>query len=182
MRTRGRKLALASALWLVGCCACAATPETPALSAPNVVAITPRLVTSGQPPAQTLAALGSQGFQAVIYLAPPTVNDAVRDEAVIVGRQGLVYANIPIRFDGPTEQDYEAFAAMLGALAERKVLVHCQINMRASSLVFLYRAIALKDDPERAYDAVARIWSPDGAWKRFIVTMLRKHGVGFEPY
>ncbi len=179
---RSRKLVLASAVALAGCGASAATPDTPALSAPNVVAITQRLITSGQPPAQTLAALGSQGFQAVIYLAPPTVHDAVRDEAVIVGRQGLVYANIPISFDGPTERDYEAFAAVLGALADRKVLVHCQINMRASSLVFLYRVIALKENPEHAYDAVARIWSPDGVWKRFIVTMLRKHGVGFEPY
>jgi protein tyrosine phosphatase (PTP) superfamily phosphohydrolase (DUF442 family) len=179
---RSRELAAGLALLLAAGSACAATAEATALSAPNVVAITPRLVTSGQPPAKTLAALASQGFQAVIYLAPPTVHDAVRDEAVIVGRQGLVFANIPIRFDDPTERDYEAFAAMLGGLADRKVLVHCQINMRASSLVFLYRVIALKENPDHAYEAVARIWSPDGVWKRFIVTMLRKHGVGFEPY
>lgn len=67
--------------------------------APNVVIISPRLVTSGQPGAAALAALASQGFGAVIYLAPPTVPDAVRDEAGIVQRQGLGYVNIPTRFD-----------------------------------------------------------------------------------
>jgi len=37
------------------------------------------------------------------------VSDAVRDEAVIAGRQGLVFVNIPIRFDAPTEQDFEPY-------------------------------------------------------------------------
>lgn len=151
-------------------------------AAPNIVEVSPRLVTSGQPTAEALAGLRAQGFDAVVYLAPPTVSDAVRDEAFIVGRQGLVFANIPIRFDAPTEQDFEVFAAVLKGLADRRVLVHCQINLRASSMVFLYRVIAAKEDPARAYEAVAAVWSPEGAWKRYLQTMLRKHGVDFEPY
>lgn len=66
------------------------------------------------------------------------------------------FINIPIRFDGPTDADFEAFAAALKGLGERKVLVHCQVNLRASSMVFLYRAIVLKEDPKPAYDAVER--------------------------
>ena len=151
-------------------------------AAPNIVEISPRLVTAGQPTAEALAELRAQGFDAVVYLAPPTVSDAVRDEAVIVGRQGLVFVNIPIRFDAPTEQDFEALAAVLKGLGERRVLVHCQINLRASSMVFLYRVIAAKEDPARAYEAVTAVWSPEGAWKRYLQTMLRKHGVNFEPY
>jgi protein tyrosine phosphatase (PTP) superfamily phosphohydrolase (DUF442 family) len=151
-------------------------------AAPNIVEISPRLATSGQPTAEALADLRAQGFDAVVYLAPPTVSDAVRDEAAIVGRQGLVFLNIPIRFDAPTEQDLEAFAAVLKGLGERRVLVHCQINLRASSLVFFYRVIAAKEDPARAYDAVAAVWSPESTWKRYLQTMLRKHGVDFEPY
>jgi len=162
--------------------ACSAVAQKPELSAPNVVSITSRLVTSGQPSAQALAGLGAQGFEAVIYLAPPTVPDAVRDEALIVGRQGLVFVNIPIKFDNPTEQDYEAFASVLGALSKRKVLVHCQINLRASSMVFLYRVIAAKQDPHVAYESVANVWSPDDTWKHFSLGLLRKHGVTFEPY
>ena len=51
------------------------------LVAPNIVTISPRLVTSGQPNAASLSRLYEQGFDAVIYLAPPTVADAVAGEA-----------------------------------------------------------------------------------------------------
>jgi protein tyrosine phosphatase (PTP) superfamily phosphohydrolase (DUF442 family) len=151
-----------------------------ALDAPNVVEVSPRLVTSGQPTTAALAGLKALGFGAVVYLAPPNVEDAVHDEQLIVTRQGLAFVNIPIRFDDPTEADFETFAAILAALAPRKVLVHCQVNMRASSLVFLYRAVKLKEDPRAAYEAVSRIWTPNPAWRRLIEAQLRKHKVAFE--
>jgi protein tyrosine phosphatase (PTP) superfamily phosphohydrolase (DUF442 family) len=151
------------------------------LQAPNVVEISPRLVTSGQPSAAGLATLKSQGFDAVIYLAPPTVPDAVGDEPLIVAKQGLAYVNIPIRFDDPTEEDFRRFAAVLQAFGERKVLVHCQVNMRASVMTFLYRVVVRKEPPGPAYDAVSKVWTPQGAWRRLIDAQLRKHGVAFEP-
>ncbi len=159
-----------------------ASAQSQSAGAPNRVDITARLVTSGQPSAEALAGLAAQGFEAVIYLAPPTVSDAVRDEALIVARQGLMFVNIPIKFNNPTEKDFEAFTSVLSALAPRKVLVHCQINLRASSMVFLHRVITAKEDPRIAYDAVAKVWSPDGEWKTLMRTLLRKNGVNFDPY
>lgn len=147
---------------------------------PNLVQATPRIFTSGQPPAQSLEELKAQGFAAVVYLAPPTVQDAVREEARIVGGQGLVFVNIPIVFDNPTEADFETFAATMRALAPRKVLVHCQVNLRASTLVFLYRVTVGREEPEVAWKAVERIWTPRGPWKQLVETVLRKHGVAFE--
>lgn len=153
----------------------------PSLDAPNVVEISPKLVTSGQPTRAALAGLAAQGFEAVIYLAPPTVSDAVRDEPLIVGRQGLVFVNLPIDFDRPSARDADTFAAVLGALAGRKVLVHCQVNMRASSMVFLYRATQAKEDPRAAYESVSRVWNPNRAWRTLIVEQLRAHRIAFEP-
>lgn len=178
-------------VWAEFCCSLAfllmlitsaALAQPQSTGAPNRVDITSRLVTSGQPSAEALAGLAAQGFEAVIYLAPPTVADAVRDEALIVGRQGLLFVNIPIKFDSPTEKDFEAFTSVLSALSARKVLVHCQINLRASSMVFLHRVISRKEDPRVAYEAVTKVWSPDGPWKTLIQTLLRTNGVSFEPY
>ena len=171
--------ALALCLVLLGQ---AAFAQTALGTTPNIVEISARLVTSGQPPAQVLAGLGAQGYGAVVYLAPPSVPDAVADEDRIVSRQGLVFVHIPIPFDKPSEADLQALAAVLQGLADRKVLVHCQVNMRASSMVFLYRVTTLKEDPRAAYDAVARVWAPDGVWRRFIQAQLRRHGVDFEPF
>ncbi len=156
--------------------------QAPSLVAPNVVIISPRLVTSGQPVASALAQLAAQGFGAVIYLAPPTVSDAVRDEAAILERQGVAYVNIPIPFNQPTEAHFDSFTAALAQFVDRKILVHCQVNMRASSMVFLHRVIVGRESAELAYEAVARVWSPTGPWKSLIVAMLRKHGNEFEPY
>jgi protein tyrosine phosphatase (PTP) superfamily phosphohydrolase (DUF442 family) len=152
------------------------------LIAPNTVQISPRLVTSGQPSAEALAGLKALAFDAVVYLAPPTVSDAVRDEQDIVTRQGLTFINIPIKFDNPTEADFEMFASVLAGLGTRKVLVHCQINLRASTMVFLYRVINLKEDPRVAYESVVGVWSPDRRWRRLIEEQLRKHRVAFEPF
>ncbi|WIT12619.1 protein tyrosine phosphatase family protein [Paucibacter sediminis] len=155
-----------------------AAPPAP----PNLVALSEQLVTSGQPSADWLATLGAQGFDAVIYLAPPTVGDAVREEPLIVARQGLVFINIPVRFDAPSARDFETFAAQLGALKGRKVLVHCQVNMRASTLSFLYRTVVEKAEPRQAYEQVARIWTPSGPWKTLMLDQLRQHQINFDPF
>lgn len=173
-----RTLALVLA-WVLTAAAHAQSPPAPP---PNLVVIDPRIVTSGQPSPAWLERLKANGYEAVVYLAPSTVPDAVRDEPLIVSRQGLVYVNIPIAFDGPTDRDFEAFAGAMRALAPRKVLVHCQVNMRASLMTFLYRTVDRKEDPAIAFDAVAAVWSPYDPWKSFARTLLARHGIAFEPY
>ena len=171
LRRLGRSLALVLAA------AAVAFAQDPGLAAPNVAAVSPRLVTSGQPSAEALASVKASGFEAVIYLAAPTVSDAVRDEHHIVARQGLTFVNIPLRFDNPTEADFETFASVLRGLGDRKVL---EISLRASSMVFLYRTLVLKEDPRAAYEAVSRVWVPDAPWRRLIEGQLAKHEVAFE--
>jgi protein tyrosine phosphatase (PTP) superfamily phosphohydrolase (DUF442 family) len=160
--------------------ALAAAPS--GLSAPNVVPITARLVTSGQPSAQALAGLGEQGFQAVVYLAALTLPNAVAQEPEILARQHIEFVNIPINFGKPSAEDFEQVAATLDRWKDKKVLVHCEVNMRASSMVFLYRTLRLKEKPEVAYEAVEKVWSPRGVWRELIVAQLRRGEVDFEPY
>ena len=153
-----------------------------AFDAPNIVTISANLVTSGQPTAKALADLGSLGFNAVIYLAPSTVDDVVKEEPQLLAKQGIEFIHIPIPFATPDESHFIALSAALERLRNKKVLVHCQINLRASSLVFLHRAIRAKEDPAKAYESVAAVWSPQGAWRKLITEQLAKHGVKFEPY
>lgn len=160
----------------------AAAPQSALQPPPNLVTIDERLTTSGQPSKEWLGQLKSQGFEAVIYLVPANVPDAVRDEALVVSGQGMVFVHIPIEVANPTERDFETFAAMLTALSPRKVLVHCQINLRASTMVFLYRSIVAKEDPRTAYEAVSKVWVPDGPWQRLIQEQLHKHGIAFDPF
>ncbi len=169
-------LALVAALAYAGATSAQVAPP------PNLVQISDRLTTSGQPSLAWLDRLKEDGFEAVIYLAPATVQDAVRDEPLSVSRQGIVFVNLPIRWEEPTARDVETFSAVLTALGDRKTLVHCQLNYRASSLVFLHRTLAGGEDPAKAYESVARVWSPTGAWKRLLQDQLGKRGIAFDVY
>jgi hypothetical protein len=55
---------------------------------------------------------------------------------------------------------------------ERKVLVHCALNMRVSCFVFLYRVLRLGVEPEVAWADVLAIWQPNEVWQRFVDAML----------
>jgi hypothetical protein len=90
--------------------------------------------------------------------------------------------HIPIPFGEPDQSHFQAVSAALSRLRERKVLVHCEINLRASTMVFLYRVISLKEPPAAAYEYVARAWSPRGSWRRLVVEQLAASGIAFEPY
>ena len=151
------------------------------LDAPNPVQISPSLITSGQPSPQALAGLGALGVHAVIYLAPSSVPDAVKNEPELLKRQGIEFVHIPIPFNAPREEHYVAVSEALVRLKEKKVLVHCQVNMRASTMVFLHRTITLNEEPTRAYEAVSRVWSPEGPWRALVIEQLGKHKIAFQP-
>jgi protein tyrosine phosphatase (PTP) superfamily phosphohydrolase (DUF442 family) len=175
-----RSSALPLSLLLLCGCLQAATPE--GLDAPNIVPIDLQLVTSGQPTRASLVMLRRFGFEAVIYLAPGSVPDAIADESAILSGQGIEFVHIPIPFSKPEESHFIAVSDALKRMKGKKVLVHCQVNMRASSMVFLHRVIAEGQDASKAYEQVAAVWSPQGSWRALLQAQLKKHGIAFEPY
>ena len=150
------------------------------IKARNVVAVSENLVTAGQPTPESLAGLSKLGFKAVINLAPPTVADAVTNESQIINDQGMAYVNIPVQWSKPTEEDFQTFAETMKRFQGQKVLVHCQANMRASAMTFLYRVIVAKENPALAYETVLKVWAPKDQWKDFVNGQLKKANIAFE--
>ena len=145
----------------------------------NYVAATERLHTAGQPSADTLAGLAEQGFELVINLAPPTNQGAVPNEGKLVSEHGATYVNIPVDWQRPTYEDFELFSAIMNGARDRKVLVHCQLNMRASAFTFLYRVIHEDVPPAEAFTALQKVWVPKDQWAEFTAMVLAKHNVDF---
>ncbi len=169
----------ATATFLSALAAAAFAQTPPIFDAVNRVDISPRLTTSGQPTEKALKDLGKHGYEAVIFLVPSGTLGNVENEAEILKQQGIEYVHIPIKFDEPTEAHYMAFAAAMSRLAKKKVLVHCEVNLRASSMTFLYRTITLKEDANVVYESVSRIWTPRYAWKPYIEKMLAMNKIAF---
>jgi len=147
----------------------------------NTVIISSALVTSGQPSAVQLRNLRVQGYAAVINLAPPGSYGALRDEPQLVAAAGMQYLNIPVDFDKPDPRAFERFRAALGRLHGQQVWVHCQMNLRASVFVLLYRVIDEGVAIDRAIPAVHAVWMPNATWDRLIRTVLARHRVTFDP-
>jgi protein tyrosine phosphatase (PTP) superfamily phosphohydrolase (DUF442 family) len=142
----------------------------------NYVANSPRISSAGMPTRGQFQKIAREGIEVVINLAPPEVAGSHKDERYLVESQGMRYYGVPVDFSSPSSEDYERFAVIMRKHRDQRVLVHCQINLRASTFVFLYRVIELGEDSERAYQDVARIWQPSGAWLDLARKTLKAQG------
>ena len=147
----------------------------------NFIAVSERLASSGQPSAAQLRQLGAQGYELVINLAPPESFGSLTEEAGIVAAQGIAYVNIPVSWEQPTARDFALFSDVLKSARDRKVWVHCQMNMRASVFVFLHRVIVGNVSVDDAITDVHTVWVPNATWRDFMETTLRQHNVRFDP-
>lgn len=161
----------------------ASAGATPGLEAPNVLPVAPDLVCSGQPKPESLRRLGALGFDAVIYLAPFSVGDAQPQEPEWLQAQGIEFVHVPMVWEQPTLVQVDEVLRTLAAWRgiKRKVLVHCQVNFRGSSLVFLHRVLERREPAEVAWADLSRVWSPNRTWMALIRSALLRAGHPFEP-
>lgn len=146
----------------------------------NHVIVDERLHTSGQPEAAVLEKLAAEGFDTVVNLAPSTVPGAVSDEGRLLEASGVSYVNIPVDFRNPTYEDFERFSDALERARAGQVLVHCQVNARASTFTFLYRVVHENAPADEAYALVKQAWTPNEQWVRFAEDVLERHGIELE--
>ncbi len=112
------------------------------------------------------------GYEVIINLAMPTSPNAIPDEQNLVNSLGMSYLHIPVDFDAPSVNDFEAFSQAMTDLDGKKVFVHCAANMRVSAFVFLYRVLFLGINNSEAERDLTAIWQPSPTWKKFIDEQL----------
>lgn len=139
-------------------------------------AVGDRLGTAGQPTPAQFQMIRENGFEAVINLALPTSDNAIRNEGSVVTGLGMAYVHIPVDFKAPAEEDFLTFCRVMAAFGDRRVFVHCAANMRVSAFVFLYRVLCQRVAVQEAEGDLHAIWQPDGVWSRFIQDQLKNHG------
>ena len=144
----------------------------------NYLPLTPLLATAGQPTEAQLRAVQQAGYEVVINLATPTSPNALPDEAGLVAELGMTYVPIPVLWDKPTLDDLGAFFSALDTYAGRRVFVHCVLNWRVSTFMYLYRVIRLGVPHETAVWDMVSIWEPDEIWSQLIADVLEFHGLG----
>ena len=136
----------------------------------NFLPLTANLLSSGMPTADQVTDIAQAGVRVVINLAPFDPERDLHDEASLVRSAGMEYVNIPVDWDAPTGSDLQTFMRAMDRNGDRKVLVHCRANYRATGFVTLYRILRLGWKPDEAFKHLRSIWNPDDypVWKKFI--------------
>ncbi len=137
---------------------------------------TPTFASAGQPSREQFQVISDQGFERVVYIAFTNNRNALPDEDQIVKGLGMEYMQIPVDFSNPLPSEFYAFADSMQRSPDKKTLLHCQVNARATAFSFLYRVIYQDVPVAEAKADMNSVWQPNEVWRDFIFEVLAQNG------
>lgn len=142
----------------------------------NYRRLSDRIATAGQPSERPLKAIALAGFEVVINLGLTDQDYSLPDEKGLVESLGLLYEHIPVLWENPTRNDFEEFLRVMERYRDRKLFIHCMVNMRVSAFMYLYRVLRENRSREEALEEMHHIWEPNETWSTFIESMMSLYG------
>ena len=139
----------------------------------GVVRVDDHTLTAGQPTEEQLRAVAAEGVEVVINLATISPRYSLPDEAGLVKALGLEYVHLPVEWDNPLPEDFEAFSRTMDDAAGRHVFIHCAANFRVTAFYGLYAMRRLGWTEAQADALRARIWQHHQypIWEKFMSDM-----------
>jgi protein tyrosine phosphatase (PTP) superfamily phosphohydrolase (DUF442 family) len=134
----------------------------------NFLVIDARIASAGQPTESEFSEVAAAGYSSVINLGLLDPRYCLPDEAGLVASLGMAYRHLPVVFDAPQVEDFEAFLKTMDEWRERRVLVHCAANYRVSSFLGLYGELRLGWSRERADTHARAFWEPNPVWLQLL--------------
>ncbi len=179
--TLSSAIAAASLLGALSANAFAVEPTDPTLAdITNFRQYSATFASSGQPTIDQFSAIAENGFERIVYIAFTNNTNALPDADQVVKGLGMEYMHIPVTWDNPLPSDFYAFADSLRRDTDKKTLLHCQVNARATAFSFLYRVIYEGVDIAEAKADMNTVWQPNETWRDFIVAVLAENGMSSE--
>ncbi len=165
-------------LLLMPTCAYALEEADPALAEiTNFRQYSASFASSGQPSREQFQSLADQGFERVVYIAFTNNDNALSDADRLVKSLGMEYMHVPVDFNNPLADDFYAFADSMRRNPDKKTLLHCQVNARATAFSFLYRVIYNDVPIAEAKADMNSVWQPNAVWRDFIFAVLEENGI-----
>lgn len=130
----------------------------------NYHEIDARLATSGHFTGGGLDKLTAEGVEVVIDLR----EQQPEGSAVELKRRGIKKIHLPVSWEDPQPEDFEEFARVMKEHRDRKVLVQCMANYRASAMTYLYRVIHEDAKEAGARADMEAVWEPNKTWRKYI--------------
>jgi len=174
-------IAAASLLSALSASVLAIEPTDPSLAdITNFRQYSATFASSGQPTKEQFSAIAQNGFERIVYIAFTNNPNALPDADQVVKELGMEYMHIPVTWNNPLPADFYAFADSLRRDTDKKTLLHCQVNARATAFSFLYRVIYEGVDITEAKADMNSVWQPNETWRDFIFAVLAENGISSE--
>ena len=132
---------------------------------------------SGQPSREQFSTIAENGFERIVYIAFTNNQNALPDADLVVKGLGMEYMQVPVDFNNPLPSDFYAFADSMRRNTDKKTLLHCQVNARATAFSFLYRVIYADVPLAQAKADMNTVWQPNEVWRDFIFTVLAENDI-----
>lgn len=132
---------------------------------------------SGQPSRKQFATIAENGFERIVYIAFTNNKNALVDADSVVKGLGMEYMQVPVDFDKPLPADFYVFADSMRRNTDKKTLLHCQVNARASAFSFLYRVLYEDVSVVEAKADMNTVWQPNEVWRDFIFAVMAENNV-----
>lgn len=137
-----------------------------------------RTTTSGRLEDADIARLAGIGTRHVVNLALDDHPEALAREGEKLAARGIGYTHIPVPFDAPADEHFEAFKQALDA-CDGPFHVHCIMNWRVSAFFYRLNRERGMNRPE-ALALMHRHWAPEQSddpraapWAHFIGEGIR---------
>ncbi|MBL4572675.1 MAG: protein tyrosine phosphatase family protein [Gammaproteobacteria bacterium] len=135
----------------------------------------PTFASSGQPSREQFATIAENGFERIVYIAFTNNQNALADADLVIKGLGMEYMQVPVDFDNPLPADFYAFADSMQRNTDKKTLLHCQVNARATAFSFLYRVLYEDVPVAEAKEDMNTVWQPNEVWRDFIFTVMAQN-------
>ena len=136
-----------------------------------------RFASAGQPTREQFQDIANQVFERVVYIAFTNNPNALPDADQVAKELGMEYMQVPVDFSNPLPDEFYAFADSMERNRDKKTLLHCQVNARATAFSFLYRVIYDDVSLEVAKADMNTVWQPNEVWRDFIFEVLSQNNI-----
>lgn len=143
----------------------------------NFYRIDKNITTAGQPTIEEFIIIKQNNHDLIINLATRNSPDAINNEESIVTGLGLDYIHIPVDFRAPAISDLQRFFEAMELNSNKHIFVHCAMNWRVASFMFLYRTVKCNVPLAKAEQDLHAVWKPDNVWQSFIDMVLTRFNV-----
>ena len=141
----------------------------------NFWQLTPNLAIAGQPAISELELLADAEYQMIVNLGLSHADYSLADEASYLKQLGMTYISIPVEFKKPQSREYLCFLNSMNLQQQKKVLVHCENNQRASVFSVLYMIMSGQVSQIDGWNMIHEFWEPDLIWESFFYQELNSY-------